>query len=55
MTSIADGSVIIQTSEESVPALPSWFGEVAAFAQVLTHTAILKTIQEKVLFARARF
>jgi len=30
-------------------------GEVAAFAQVLTHTGILKTIQEQVRFARARF
>jgi hypothetical protein len=27
MTSIADGAVIIQTSAESVPATPSWFGE----------------------------
>ena len=30
-------------------------GEVAAFAQVLTHTGILKAIQEQVRFARARF
>ena len=30
-------------------------GEVAAFAQVLTHTDILKTIQEHVRFVRARF
>src|SRR5437660_10044540 len=29
MNSIADSSVIIQTSSESVPATPSWFGEVA--------------------------
>jgi hypothetical protein len=28
MTSIADGSVHIQTSTESVPSTPSWFGEV---------------------------
>jgi len=27
MISIADGSVRIQTSSESVPATPSWFGE----------------------------
>ena len=27
MISIADGSVGIQTSSESVPATPSWFGE----------------------------
>lgn len=30
-------------------------GEVAVFAQLLTHTEILKTIQEQVRFARARF
>jgi hypothetical protein len=30
-------------------------GEVTVFAQVLTHTGILKTIQEQVRFARARF
>jgi hypothetical protein len=48
-------SVTIQTSPEPVPAVPPWFGEVAAFAQVLTHTGILKTIQEQVRFARARF
>lgn len=30
-------------------------GEVAAFAQVLAHTGMLKTIQEHVRFARARF
>ncbi len=29
MTSIADSSVIIQTSSASVPSTPSWFGEVA--------------------------
>ncbi|WP_268906016.1 hypothetical protein [Dictyobacter formicarum] len=27
MTSIADGSVRIQASSESVPSTPSWFGE----------------------------
>jgi len=27
MTSIADGSVIIQTSAETMPSTPSWFGE----------------------------
>jgi hypothetical protein len=28
MNSIADGSVIIQTSSQSVLSTPSWFGEV---------------------------
>jgi hypothetical protein len=33
MNSIADGLVIIQTSCESVPSTPSWFGEVALIAE----------------------
>jgi hypothetical protein len=47
-------SVTIQVTPESRPSTPSWMGEVAAFAQVLTHTEILKAIQEQVRFARAR-
>lgn len=53
--SMTHAPVTIGISPESVPTLPSWFGEVAAFAQVLTHTGILQTIQERVRFARARF
>jgi len=48
-------SVTIQITPESRPSTPSWFGEVAAFAQVLEHTGSLKVIQEQVRFARARF
>src|SRR5260370_29119040 len=48
-------SVTIQMTPESAPSLPSWMGEVAAFAQVLAHVGILKTIQTQVQFARARF
>jgi hypothetical protein len=55
MSSLSHSSVTIQASSESVPAVPAWFGEVVAFAQVLIHTGTLKTIQEQVRFARARF
>ena len=48
-------SVTIQITPDSQPAAPSWMGEVAAFAQVLTHTDLLKTIQEEVRFVHARF
>src|SRR6267154_2120263 len=48
-------AVTIQITPESVPSTPPFLGEVAAFAQVLTHAGILKTIQEQVRFARARF
>src|SRR6266700_5895954 len=47
--------VTIQVNPESVPLIPSWMGEVVAFAQILTHEGILKAIQEQVRFARARF
>ena len=48
-------SVTIQITPESKPSTPSWMGEAAAFAQVLTHTGILKAIANQVHFARARF
>src|SRR6266571_4661989 len=48
-------SVTIQVNPESVPSTPSWMGEVAALAQVLTHVGLLKAIQEHVQCARARF
>jgi len=46
--------VQIQISPDSLPSIPSWFGEVAVFAHCLTHEGILKAIQEQVRFARAR-
>src|SRR5260221_7495043 len=55
MTSIADGSVIIQTSSESVPSTPSWFGEVALIVGYLRRQGVLTKISERVRFARRRF
>src|SRR5260221_4485179 len=55
MTSIADGAVIIQTSAESAPSTPSWFGEVALLAGYLRKHHVLSKINEKVRFARKRF
>jgi hypothetical protein len=55
MSSEAQSSVTIQITPESVPATPSWFAEVAAFAQVLSHTGIRSSIIECARFARARF
>src|SRR5438270_5847957 len=48
-------SVHIQIAEASAPSTPSWFGEVAVMAQVLTQFGLLKALQEDVRFARARF
>src|SRR5436309_6322720 len=55
MISIADGSVGIQTSSESVPATPSWFGEVVLLAAHLRKQGVLTKISERVRFARRRF
>ena len=48
-------SVTIQIMPQPAPSIPFWMGEATAFAQVLSHTGILKAIQEQVRFARARF
>jgi hypothetical protein len=51
---MAHSSVTIQITPQSVPSIPSWMGEVAAVAQVLSHVGILKAIQQRVQFARVR-
>jgi hypothetical protein len=55
MNTITHPSVSIQTSAESVPAVPAWFGEVAVFAHYLGHVGVQATIEERVRFARRRF
>src|SRR6266699_266380 len=55
MNTIADGSVIIQTSSQSVPSTPSWFGEVALIVEQLCKQGVLAAIDERVHFARRRF
>ncbi len=55
MSTIVDSSVNIQTSAESVPSVPAWFGEITLFAHHLTRQKILERISEQVRFARRRF
>jgi hypothetical protein len=55
MTSIADGSVNIQTTSESNLATPSWFGEVVLISRSLRMNGMLSKINEQVRFARKRF
>jgi len=55
MTSIADVSVCIQTSSESVPSTPSWFGEVALIIPYLRKQGVLSAINSQVRLARHRF
>ncbi len=55
MTSIADVSLCIQTSSESVPSTPSWFGEVALIIPYLHKQGVLSAISSQVRLARGRF
>ena len=55
MTSIADGSVKIQTTSESHPSPPSWFGEAVLLIGYLRKHGVLSKISEQVRFARRRF
>ncbi len=55
MTSIADGSVKIQTTPESNLLSPSWFGEVVVISTYLRTQGVFKKINEQALFARKRF
>src|SRR5712691_4935161 len=55
MTTIAYSPVNIQTSTQSVPSTPSWFGEVTVIVSHLDHQGVLAEISEQVRFARRRF
>jgi hypothetical protein len=55
MSNIADSAVTIQTSSQSVPSTPSWFGEVTLIAHYLRRVGTLANISERVRFARRRF
>ena len=55
MNSITDGSMIVQTSCQSVPSVPAWFGEVVLMVQYLRRHDILMALTERVRFARRRF
>ena len=55
MTSIADSPVTIQTSAQSVPSTPFWFGEVTLIAHHLQRQGVLSAIEEQIHFARRRF
>ena len=48
-------AVKIQIAPQSLPSIPSWFGEVAVVAEILTSSGLLHLIETKVQFARARF
>src|SRR6266550_7926986 len=55
VSSIADFSVSIQTSSQSVPSTPCWLGEVTLIAHFLKRLGVLTAIENQVRFARRRF
>jgi hypothetical protein len=55
MTTIAYSPVNIQTSVQSVPSIPDWFGEITLMAHHLQQQGVLAAIEEQVHFARRRF
>ena len=52
---MSSSSVTIQTTASSVPATPSWFGEVVLLSEYLRKHGVLSKINEQVRFARRRF
>ncbi|MBV9228662.1 MAG: hypothetical protein JOZ18_05045 [Chloroflexi bacterium] len=53
---ISSGSLVtIETSSQSVPSIPSWFGEVTMIAHYLEHLGVLSDVSERVRFAQRRF
>jgi hypothetical protein len=55
VNSIIDSTVNVQTSSESVPSPPSWFGEVALIVPYLRKQGVLSAISSQVRLARRRF
>jgi hypothetical protein len=55
MSNSADSQVSIQTFAQSIPATPSWFGEVMLIIEYLRKHGILAKISEEVRVARKRF
>src|SRR5260370_33912932 len=54
MTTIASSPVNIQTSAQSVPSTPAWFGEITLLTHHLQRQGVLAEISEQVRFARRR-
>lgn len=55
MNSIANGSVMIQTSADSLPCPPPWWGELVLLSQHLRQQGILTQFTEGIRFERRRF
>jgi hypothetical protein len=51
---MTDSVVQIQVDPTNTPSTPSWFGEVVVVTHALQRHGILKAIEERVRFVRAR-
>jgi len=51
---MTDPSVHIQVALTSVPSTPSWFGEAAVVAHAFKRFGLVRAIEERVRFVRAR-
>lgn len=55
MSRLVASHVAIQTTAQSVPAIPAWFGEVVLIIEYLRKHEVLTKLSERVRFARRRF
>ncbi len=55
MSRVSASSVTVQTSGESVPSVPAWFGEVTLITRHLEQQGVLSAVSERTRFARRRF
>jgi hypothetical protein len=55
MISISHSPGTHQTSSQSVPSTPGWFGEITLIVHYLRQQGVLDAIAEQVRFARRRF
>ena len=51
---MTDPTIQIQVDPKNAPSMPSWFGEVVVVAHALQRFGVLKAIEERVRFVRAR-
>ena len=51
---MTDPTIQIQVDPTNAPSMPSWFGEVVVVAHALQRVGVLKAIEERVRFVRAR-
>ncbi len=51
---MTDPTIQIQVDPTNAPSMPSWFGEVVVVAHALQRFGVLKAIEERVRFVRAR-